>query len=56
MVVNNKPHALPLEKEAVVSIVQEDGWAAEPVKVPWQSAKSLVPAEDLSTIPSLSGL
>jgi hypothetical protein len=56
MVVNNKPHALPLQKEALVSTVQENGWAAEPVKVPWQSEKSLVPAEDQTTIPWLSGL
>ena len=56
MVVNNKHHALPLGKEALISIVQEDTWAAEPVKVPWQSEKSLVPAQDQTTIPWLSGL
>lgn len=53
---NNKHHALPPGKEALISIVQEDGWAAEPVKVPWQSEKSLVPAEDQTTIPWLLGL
>jgi hypothetical protein len=56
MVVNSKHHGLPLGKEALVSIVQKDGWAAETVKVPWQSEKSLVPAEDQTTIPWLSGL
>jgi hypothetical protein len=56
MVANNKHHALPLGKKALVSTVQEDGWAAEPVKVPWQCEKPLVPAEDQTTIPWLSGL
>jgi hypothetical protein len=56
MVVNNKHHALPLGNEALISIVQKDGWAAEPVKVPWQTEKSLVPAEDQTMIPGLSGL
>jgi hypothetical protein len=54
--VNNKHHALPLGKEALVSTVQKDGWAAEPVKVPWQSEKSLVLDEDQTMIPWLSDL
>jgi hypothetical protein len=39
------PAALPLRKEAPVTIGEEDGWASEPVWTLWSKEKSLRPVE-----------